>query len=67
MESYIDDGNNNTWIKVNDLTDDGGWFANSSDDEFGDAGCGLPKNYVVTSSGPVASFRSDGIVWDLLS
>ena len=64
MESYIDDANNNTWIKVNDLTDDGGWFASTSDDEFDDAACGFPKNYVLTNSGPVASFRSDGIVWD---
>jgi hypothetical protein len=62
MESYIDDENNNTWIKVNDFIDRGGWFVSTSDDDFDDVNCGLPKDYIVTNSGPVASFRSDGIV-----
>lgn len=64
MESYIDNENNNTWIKVNDFIDKGDWFASTSDDDFDDVNCGRPKDYIVTNSGPVASFRSDGVVWD---
>lgn len=64
MESYVDDNDDNNWEQVTDLIDDNGWFASSSDEEFYGADCGLPKDYVVTNSGPVASFRSDGILWD---
>jgi hypothetical protein len=65
MESYLDDGNNNNWRQVTDLVDDGRWYATSTDEEFYGAGCGLPKDYVVTNPGPVVAFRSDGILWDL--
>jgi hypothetical protein len=64
MESYIDDENDNNWKKVMELIDDGGWFASSSDEDFRRADCGFPKDYVVINSGPIASFRSDGIIWD---
>ncbi len=64
MESYIDNENNNTWSQVTDLIDDGGWFAASWDEEFYSADCGIAKDHIITNSGPVASFRSDGIVWD---
>ena len=37
MESYLDYNNNNKWIKVTDLIDNGGWYANTSDDIFNSA------------------------------
>ena len=64
MESYLDDKNNNNWRKVTDLVDDGGWYANSPDDVFYSAHCGKPKDYIVTNSGPVVTFRSDNMIWD---
>jgi hypothetical protein len=64
MESYLDDKNNNNWRKVTDLVDDGGWYANSPDNVFYSANCGKPKDYIVTNSGPVVTFRSDNMTWD---
>lgn len=64
MESYIDNDNKNKWIKVNELTDNGEWFANSSDEEFNSANCNKPKDYVITNSGPIATFRADNIAFD---
>ena len=34
MQSYLDDKNNNHWVKVADIIDDGGWYANASDNVF---------------------------------
>src|SRR5919112_898809 len=64
MESYIDDKNNNNWRKVTDLIDDGSWYANSPDNIFYSANCGKPKDYIVTNTGPVVTFRSDNMIWD---
>lgn len=65
MESYIDNNNDNNWVKVTELVDDGGWFARSSDDVFYSIDCGgRPKDYVVANSGPIATFRSDDITWN---
>jgi hypothetical protein len=64
MESFIDDNNDNVWKKVNEITDEGGWFANSSDEEFNSANCNKTKDYVITNSGPIASFRADNIAFD---
>jgi hypothetical protein len=64
MESYIDNKNTNYWVKVTDLTDDGGWFANSPDNIFYSANCGKAKDYIVTNGGTIVTFRSDNIVWD---
>jgi hypothetical protein len=61
MESYIDDSNKNDWKKVNELTDDGGWFANSSDDVFYSVDCGKPKDYIITNGGSIVTFRSDNV------
>jgi hypothetical protein len=65
MESYLDDKNDNHWVKVADIIDDGGWYANASDNVFYSADCGKPKDYIITDSGPTVAFRSDNIVWDL--
>jgi hypothetical protein len=64
LESYLDDRNNNEWRKVTDLVDDGGWYANSSDKEFYSAGCGRPKDFVITNGGSIVTFRSDNTIWD---
>jgi hypothetical protein len=59
MESYLDDKNNNDWKKVADLIDNGGWYTSSPDSVFYSAGCGKPKNYIITNAGPIATFRAD--------
>jgi hypothetical protein len=64
MESYIDDYNDNVWKKVNEVKDEGGWFANSSDEEFNSANCNKAKDYIITNSGPIATFRADNIAFD---
>jgi hypothetical protein len=64
MESYLDNNDNNHWKKVSEIVDDGGWYARSSDNEFNSAGCGRPKDYVITNSGPLVTFRSDNMDWD---
>jgi hypothetical protein len=64
MESYIDNKNTNYWVKVTDLIDDGGWYANSPDNVFYSANCGRSKDYIVTNSGPIVTFRSDNMIWD---
>jgi hypothetical protein len=63
MESYIDENANNNWRKVNELVDNGGWHANSPDHVFYSVDCNRPKDYVVTNSGPIVTFRSDNIIW----
>ena len=63
MESYLDDNSNNNWKKVSDVVDNGGWFATSSKKKFSSAHCGRPRDYIITNSGPVATFRSDNIAW----
>jgi hypothetical protein len=64
MESYLDIDNDGNWTKVTDLVDRGGWYARTSDAEFYDAQCGKPKDYIVTNSGPIATFRADNMVLD---
>jgi hypothetical protein len=64
MESYLDDKNDNHWVKVTDIIDDGGWFANSPDSIFYSANCGRAKDHIITEPGPDVAFRSDNLVWD---
>jgi hypothetical protein len=66
MESYLDDRNNNNWKKVTELIDNGGWYADSSDKVFYSANCGRPKDYIITNSGPIVTFRSDNMMWDFI-
>jgi hypothetical protein len=63
MESYLDENANNNWRKVTELVDNGGWYADSSDSVFYSADCNKPKDYVITNSGPIATFRSDNMIW----
>lgn len=64
MESYLDDGANNNWLKVTDMIDNGGWYANEPDLLFFSANCGKAKDYIITSGGPLAIFRSDNMTWN---
>ena len=64
LESYIDNTNTNYWVKVTDLVDDGGWFAKMPDSNFFGAGCYKDKDFIITNSGSIATFRSDNLIWD---
>jgi hypothetical protein len=64
MQTYLDDNATNHWRKVADVADDGGWYADSSDDRFYSANCGRSKDYIVLNSGPYTTFRSDNMIWD---
>jgi hypothetical protein len=64
MESYLDDKNNNQWVRVANLTDSGGWYADTSDKKFYKANCGKPKDYIITDSGPMMIFRADNMILD---
>jgi len=64
LESYIDNTNTNYWIKVTDLVDDGGWYAKMPDSNFFDAECSKDKDFIITNSGSIATFRSDNLIWD---
>ncbi len=66
MESYLDDKNNNNWKKVTELIDKDGWYADTSDKVFYSANCGRPKDYIITNSGPIVTFRSDNMIWDFI-
>jgi len=63
MESYIDENANNNWRKVTELVDSGMWYADYPDSVFNSVDCNRPKDYVITNSGPLVTFRSDNIVW----
>jgi hypothetical protein len=64
METYLDDNATNHWRKVMDTIDNGGWHANAPDDLFYSANCGRSKDYVILNAGPIATYRSDNIIWD---
>lgn len=64
LQSFLDNTNTNYWVKVTDVTDDGGWYAKTSDTEFFSADCNRDKDYIITKSGPIVTFRSDNLIWD---
>lgn len=64
MESYLDNEANNKWVKVSDVEDNGEWYADASDDEFYSVDCGKEKDYIITNSGPIATFRADNLIFD---
>lgn len=64
METYLDDNATNHWRKVMDTIDGGGWYANAPNEVFYSANCGRSKDYVILNAGPIATFRSDNIIWD---
>ena len=62
MEAYVDRRADNEWEKVSEYVDDGQWYADKK--KFGGEDCGRDRDHVLTEGGPVASFRSDDMVWD---
>jgi hypothetical protein len=64
LESYLDLNNNENWTKVTDIIDNRGWYARTPDAEFFSAGCGRPRDYVITNSGSIATFRADFMILD---
>lgn len=64
MESYLDDKANNHWLKVTDLIDNGGWYADEPDLLFFSVDCGKTKDHIITRGGPMAIFRSDNMTWN---
>jgi hypothetical protein len=64
MESYLDIDANNRWVKVSEVKDNGKWYADTSDEEFYSVDCGKEKDYIITNSGPTATFRADNLIFD---
>ncbi len=64
MESYLDINANNKWVKVSEVKDNGQWYADASDEEFYSVDCGKEKDYIITNSGPIATFRADNLIFD---
>jgi hypothetical protein len=64
MESYLDINADNNWIKVSEVEDNGGWYADASDEIFYSADCGRKKDHIITNSGPIATFRADNLIFD---
>ena len=54
LEAWLDDDNNNNWVKVNEYTDKGGWG-----DEGGE--CNGADDQILTWGGPIVSFRWDNV------
>ena len=64
MESYLDSDANNKWKKVSEVEDNGEWYADTTDEEFYSIDCGKEKDYIISNSGPIATFRADNLVFD---
>jgi hypothetical protein len=64
MESYLDIDAKNNWEKVSEVEDNGKWYADTSDEEFYSVDCGKEKDYIITNSGPTATFRADNLIFD---
>ena len=64
LQTYLDVNATNHWKKVADVVDNGGWYAEAPNDLFYSANCGRSKDYIITNPGPIATFRSDNMIWD---
>jgi hypothetical protein len=64
LESYLDDRNNDSWKKVTDMIDNGGWYSRSSDEEFFSADCGKMRDQIIVEPGPFVIFRTDNLILD---
>jgi len=64
LQIYLDDNATNHWKKVADVIDNGGWYANTPNDLFYSVNCGRSKDYIILNPGPIATFRSDNMIWD---
>jgi hypothetical protein len=64
LESYLDDHNNDSWKKVTEIIDNGGWYSRSSDEEFFSADCGKARDHIIVEAGPFVIFRTDNLLLD---
>jgi len=64
LQIYLDDNATNHWKKVAEVIDNGGWYADTPNDLFYSANCGRSKDYIILNAGPIATFRSDNMIWD---
>ncbi len=64
LQIYLDDNATDHWRKVSDIVDSGRWYAIAPDDYFYSANCGRSKDYIILNGGPIATFRSDNMIWD---
>ncbi len=64
LESYLDDHNNDSWKKVTDIIDNGGWYSRSTDEEFFSADCGRMRDQIIVEPGPFVIFRTDNLILD---
>lgn len=64
LESYLDDQGNNSWKKVTEIIDNGGWYSRSTDEEFFGADCGKARDHVIVEGGPFVIFRTDNLILD---
>ena len=64
LQTYLDVNATNHWKKVADVVDNGSWYADAPIDLFYSANCGRSKDYIVTNAGPIATFRSDNMIWN---
>ena len=64
LQIYVGDNATNHWKKVADVIDNGGWYADTPNDLFYSANCGRSKDYIILNAGPIATFRSDNMIWD---
>jgi hypothetical protein len=53
LELWVDEKNNNDWIKAAERVDNGGWGNTGSE-------CGGKPDQIITWGGPIATFRWDG-------
>jgi hypothetical protein len=64
LDSYLDDRNNDSWKKVTDMIDNGGWYSRSSNEEFFSADCGKMRDQIIVEPGPFVIFRTDNLILD---
>jgi hypothetical protein len=64
LESYLDDHNNDSWKKVTEIIDNGGWYSRSTDEEFFRADCGKARDHIIVEAGPFVIFRTDNLILD---
>ena len=60
LESWADKNANNTWLKVGEQNDEGGWYPGAPSSSCdGDTHCGGARDQILTWGGPWAEFRYD--------
>lgn len=60
LESWADKNANNTWLKVGEQNDEGGWYPGAPSTSCpGDTHCGGDRDQILTWGGPFAEFRWD--------